>query len=80
VDNWTGWLALGVLVLFVLILNLGLITALRRKPGEREDGWTRGLKLLTRAPRAGQAARDKQAADLDELHRRVSALRQRDDE
>jgi hypothetical protein len=78
-SSWVGWLALGALLLFVVLLNLSLLTALRRKPGQRDDGWTRGLKQILRAPTAGRAARDQQAADLDELHQRVAALRQRDE-
>jgi hypothetical protein len=79
VDDLVGWLALGALILFVVIINVGLITALRRKPGAPEGGWARSLKAFTRAPSAGREAQDRQAADLAELHQRVAKLRQRDE-
>ncbi len=78
-DNPLAWVLLGALVLFVVVINVGLLSALRRKPGETDDGWARGLKLVMRAPQASRAARAKQAADLNELHERVQNLR-RDDE
>jgi hypothetical protein len=65
-DKLVPFLALGGLILFVVVLNLGLIAAMRRKPGL----WEGGLKALS----AARSARQKQEADLDELHRRVADI------
>ncbi len=70
-NNWLVWVCLGGLVLFILGLNFSLITALRRKDGVAGEVWSRFLKSSS----AGRAAREKQQADLDELHRRVDGLR-----
>jgi hypothetical protein len=75
VDNPWAWLAVGLLVLFIVFLNVGLIVALRRKPGAPGDVWSRGLRAMT----AGREAHEKQEHDLDELRRRVAALRQPDE-
>ena len=72
-DKLTPFLCLGALVLFVVVINLGLITALRRKPGATEDPLLRSLKAAS----VGRKARQKQEADLDELHRRVEDLQKK---
>ena len=74
-DNPWAWLIVGALVVFVGLLNVSLITALRRKPGSSGNVWTRSLRAMT----AGREAQEKQEQDLDELRRRVAELRKPDE-
>lgn len=67
------FLAVGLLILFVVALNLSLIAWMRRKPGPHHDALSRGINALS----ADRKAREKQTADLDELHRRVSDLQKK---
>jgi hypothetical protein len=70
IDNPWAWAALAAVIIFVLLLNYGLISALRRKPGAGEGALSRSLRAVSDARRA----HDQQRADLDELHRRVAEL------
>lgn len=65
-DRLIPILALGGLLLFIFVLSLELLAAYRRKP----NLWDSGLNALS-GPRK---AREKQDADLDELHRRVADI------
>ncbi len=72
--NPWAWAALAALIIFIVLLNVGLITALRRKPGS-PGALERSLRAMSESRRAG----DRQKADLDELHRRVAELPKRDE-
>jgi hypothetical protein len=78
VDNPWAWAALAGLAIFIVLLNVGLISlisALRHKPDDRGGLLGRSLNAVSGARRAD----DRQKADLDELHRRVAELSKRDE-
>ncbi|MBI3361277.1 MAG: hypothetical protein HY023_09220 [Chloroflexi bacterium] len=70
-DKLLPFLAVGALILFVVVLNLSLIAWARRKSGPADDALSRGINAAS----AARKAREKQEADLNELHRRVSGLK-----
>ena len=73
-DNPWAWAALAAIILFVVLLNLSLLSALRRKPG-RPGALERGLQAIS----AVRQASGRQQADLDELRRRVAELKPPDE-
>ena len=73
--NPWAWAALTAIIIFIVLLNVGLISALRRRSGSEGGVLANSLRALSEARQAG----DRQKTDLDELHRRVAELRKQDE-